>query len=99
MDENKKLGDEQLENVSGGGSPHIPVCRFTFAGEQRVDIHGKLWALCASFCGLWPNTCACHGQNDRCDYKWHLINKTTEELEPPGAANHADKLKSNNYNT
>ena len=97
MDENKKLGDEQLENVSGGGAPPELKCYFTPA--ERVGTDGSLWAECASFCGIWPNQCACHGQNDCCVNKRHRINKTSGELEPPGVANHAQKPKSNNYNT
>jgi hypothetical protein len=100
MDENKKLGEEQLKEVAGGGSAFHRLCFFTPTGKKK-EVKGNLWAECASNCGNIGKYggCDCHGSLFVCENKWHLIDSVTEELLPRDWANHADKLKSNNYNT
>ena len=99
MDENKKLTDEQLQNISGGG-PELSSnvgkgqCYFTpDKSEYPMRKNGVCFIKCASVC----RGCKCHGK-EWCVDRWHQV-YGGEELYPPSHANHKDKPKSNNYNT
>jgi len=102
MNENKKINEEQLEQAAGGGICH-DLCFFTPTGKTKEE-NGAKWAECKSNCGnigsgIVTTGCLCHGVPDRCVNKWHRIDNVTEELWPGYSGNHAQKLKSNNYNT
>ena len=95
MDENKKLGEEQLKEVAGGNFWNH--CDFTPTGETKDD-GIDIWAKCASNCGFADFKCSCHGQA-HCVDKWHRLHFRTGELDPREFSNHANKPKNNNYNT
>ena len=98
MDENKKLNEEQLNEVVGGNILKLfKNCDFTPTGETKDD-GTDVWAKCASDCGFAEFRCTCHKQA-HCIDKWHRLHSRTGELDPREFANHANKPKSNNYNT
>ena len=94
MDENKKLNEEQLNEVAGGNIRS--ECDFTPTGETKDD-GIDIWAKCASNCSPVFG-CTCRGRV-HCVDKWHRLHFRTGELDPRDFSNHAKKPKSNNFNT
>ena len=79
MDENQKLGEEQLDNVSGGKFSGVFKCQFIPAKPYDTKwINGELWARCGSS-GLACNTglthCACHGKDYQCVDRYHIMTR------------------------
>ena len=99
MDENKKLTEEQLNDVSGGNlirteKPKESSCYFTPDNSGNIRYAGGYyWKKCVSTCF----GCFCHGK-DWCVDKWHHVTGDGE-LIPRDRSNHKSKQKSNNYNT
>ena len=105
MDENKK-GEIKMDENKNWARNNLKksqaeilglVYDFTPTGETKDD-GIDIWAKCASNCGVGIFSCFCRGEV-HCVDKWHRLHFRTGELDPREFSNHADKPKSNNYNT
>ena len=99
IEKNRELNENELEEVSGGGTENGPNCYFTPTGEKKYVYYAER-IKCNSFCGYHAWTCHCWGIPDVCKDKWHLVETSghVDYLAPYNKSNHSKKHPPN-YNT
>jgi len=93
MDEekkNRKLNEDQLEGVAGGGTSDKYNCWFTSSGQKKT-MNGDIYIRCNSWwCGTPLETCKCWN-NPQCEDAWHKVYADDLWLYPSTWANHGSK--------
>jgi len=72
MEENKKINEENLEEVAGGEEIMDSDCYFEPEQPIQYNVaHGAVSVKCKKMCRS-PYTCGCYG-SVYCVNKWHLV--------------------------
>ena len=93
---NKELGEDQLEEVAGGGT----VDNCWFEPEQPIKYskaNGAVYVKCKSRCSDFHNWCSCHNTM-YCVDRWHMAEQDGAKKDkwyplPRNMYNHIDSRK------
>ena len=102
MSENKNqqaeiVGEEQLEDITGGFFGHNSNCFFEpEVPTRRRIVNNRVFVKCKSNCFGGFNNCRCHGSSAQCSDQWHVVERRDGDTWVPSKKderNHSDERK------